>query len=143
MSNLDVFSLSLLAVFVLWLVATTIAVVGHVSSAGSPARFFSSTAYRLPRPDQATLTGFRGRAVSVMQNHQEQAGFFVAALVANSWLAGGAGISSFAANAALVHVVARLCHVVFYLLGWSVLRTTAWSLGVAAIVTLFVEHLSV
>ncbi|WED42414.1 MAPEG family protein [Legionella cardiaca] len=82
-----------------------------------------------PREQQAALKGFGARAVAAHQNSFESLIIFsTAALTAlathnTSYLIQGL---------AIFYLISRGVYHIFYLLNWSTLRTTIWSLGLIA-----------
>ncbi|MFM0648756.1 MAPEG family protein [Paraburkholderia bryophila] len=90
---------------------------------------------RAPRAYLAGLDGWRARAQAAHQNAWEALAMFTAAIV----VAAQAGGASTRVDAlAIAFVVARVLHGVFYVANMASLRSLAWFVGVACVVSIFV-----
>ncbi|HRD69250.1 MAG TPA: MAPEG family protein [Legionella sp.] len=82
-----------------------------------------------PRAQQASLTGFGGRAVAAHHNSFESLIVFataaLTALVTNN-------LSDTIQMLAVTYIVARVIYHVLYLLNWSTLRSTIWFVSYAS-----------
>lgn len=82
-----------------------------------------------PRAQQASLTGFGARAAAGHQNSFESLIIFSAAtLTALTTHNTGPTIQMLA----IIYLVSRVVYHVLYLLNWSTLRSTVWSIGLIA-----------
>lgn len=131
----------LFALFVLWLVVVTVAIVAHIAESGGFAKFLGSNHYKEPRTSQAALGGFAKRADAVVQNIQEQYGFFAAAVILNLVVFGLDGGTDALAMWSTVYVGARVVHSLVYWAGISLLRTASWAAAAIANVMLFLQLL--
>lgn len=90
---------------------------------------------RQPRAVLANASGHRLRANWAQQNAWEALTPWVAAVLVAQWV----GVSQALMDvAALIFIAARLAHGVFYMTDRPTLRSLAWLLGFAAMVSLYV-----
>ena len=88
-----------------------------------------------PRVALAHLTGWKQRAFWAHQNAFEAFPPFAAGVILAQFIHG----PSFAVNVmAVVFVIARILHGVFYISNHSLLRSLAWFVGIACVVGLFI-----
>ena len=86
-----------------------------------------------PRVQALELRDIAARAYAAQANAWEAVGFFTVAVVINH-LAGGDAESS--ANAAIVYVIARVLHAVFYIANMAPARTAVFAVSLGCIVRL-------
>lgn len=82
-----------------------------------------------PRMQQAALSGFGARAYAAHQNSFESLIIFSAAIL--TALATN-HLSTTIQGLAVFYIVSRCVYHLFYLLDWAALRSTIWSLGLLA-----------
>ena len=87
-----------------------------------------------PRSQSAALESTGARAVAAQQNAWESLAVFIAGVVA---LHARGAISDVAGTLAVVWVVARILHAVFYLIDLDILRTLAFILSFGCSLALF------
>jgi uncharacterized MAPEG superfamily protein len=88
-----------------------------------------------PRQQQAKMSGAGARAMSAQQNAWEALAMFTpAVLVAHL----NGAVAGQAALAAMIFVVARMLHPIFYLANIDALRSLSWAVGFACCIWLFV-----
>jgi uncharacterized MAPEG superfamily protein len=87
-----------------------------------------------PRELLNTLTGFRKRAVWAQQNAFEALpGFIAGSIIAHLMEA-----SQFELDiTALIFIIARLAHGIFYLIDWAFCRSVVWVIGFGATINMF------
>jgi uncharacterized MAPEG superfamily protein len=121
----------------LWclLIATFLPFPWNFIAAQQRVRQFGSIDNRSPRQQQMQLTGLGARAMSAHQNAWEALAMFTAAVV-TAHLNGAT--TGQAATAAMLFIVARIAHGLFYLADLDKLRSLAWVVGLGAVVWLFV-----
>lgn len=93
---------------------------------------------RLPRAQQAALTGWGARAIAGHANAHEAFAPFAAAVIVNHLAGGDLRIASILS---IGFVVSRAAYHVTYLLDVDYLRTLVWCVGLACVVGLFVQPL--
>jgi len=91
-----------------------------------------------PRKQNAQLSGAGSRAVAAQLNAWEALGLFTAACVI---VVLGKGNLDSAANAAVIFIIARVLHTIFYLIEQNKLRTSAYVIGLVA--SLYMMYLGI
>jgi uncharacterized MAPEG superfamily protein len=87
-----------------------------------------------PRLWLAKQEGFRARAHAAHQNSWEAFALFTAAVLVSYVIRGPIARAD---TLAMVFVGARLLYLLMYLLGWSTARSLMWTVGMVAIVWIF------
>jgi len=87
-----------------------------------------------PRAQQALLKGAGGRAYAAQQNAWEALGLFTAGVVVSHLAGAPAGA---AAALAVVFVIARILHGLFYVWDQDMLRSAAFGVGAPCVLGLF------
>lgn len=93
-----------------------------------------------PRAQQATLTGFGARALAAHQNAFESLILFAPALLL-ALITKNTGV--LIEQLAIVHVIARLCYHLLYLLNWGMLRSTVWFIGFGTTLAIIIQCLPI
>lgn len=96
---------------------------------------FGSIDNRGPRQQQMQLTGLGARAMAAHQNAWEALAMFTAAVL-TAHLNGAT--TGQAATAAMLFVIARIAHGLFYLADLDKLRSLSWMVGLGAVIWLFI-----
>jgi uncharacterized MAPEG superfamily protein len=96
---------------------------------------FGAVDNKLPRAQQAQMTGWGARALGASSNAFESFPFFAAAVIVAHIAGASPGTS---ATWALVYIAARILHGIFYVSDLDRLRSLAFGVGVVSIVALFV-----
>jgi uncharacterized MAPEG superfamily protein len=87
-----------------------------------------------------TEDGFAGRAARTLRNHLESSAMFVPVALAVVLLHKTSVLTGYCA---IVYIVARGLFTLFYWLGLSMARSTAWTIGMACIAVLFAKSIGV
>lgn len=87
-----------------------------------------------PREQYAQLHGMGARAVAAQQNSWEALGIYTASLVA---VIGSGVVVEYLAEAAIVVLIARIFHGIFYLTNLDKLRTLSFTVAVSVSFYLF------
>ena len=107
------------------------AVVGNVLRQ----RQFGNMDNNYPRLQQAQMTGIGARALAAQQNAWEALAMFTPAVLIAHIQGATAG---HAATAAMLFVTMRIAHGFLYLADRASLRSISWTVGIGAIIWLFV-----
>lgn len=96
---------------------------------------FGTVDNKHPRQQYVQLEGAGARAFAAQQNAWEALAIFTGAVLV-SHLAGATG--SMAATAAVVFIIARILHAVFYIANVDILRSLAFLVGLGCSIWLYV-----